>query len=60
MKYEDDVWVIIDLRSGFMAESGDNSLPLIFDDEDCALDCADESRFWEAQKAVIRRVGGSQ
>ena len=56
MKYDEPIWVVYDLRKGLIAESGDNSLLLMFDNENDALDCADESQFWEVHKAFIRRI----
>ncbi len=56
MTYDKPVWIVYDSRRGWFAESGDNSLPFIFDNENDALDVADESQFWEVHQAFIRRV----
>lgn len=56
MKYETPVWIVYDVRRGWIAESGDNSLPLIFDNKNEALDYAEASQFWEVHKAFIRRI----
>lgn len=55
MKYDELIWIVYDLRTGSVAESGDNSLPLIFDNENEALEVADESHFWEVHQAIIER-----
>lgn len=54
MKYDEPVWVVWDIRRGWIAESGDNSLPFIFDNENDARDIADESPFWEVHQASIQ------
>lgn len=47
------MWMVYDIRTGQLAESGDNALPLIFDNENDALDCADQSKIWRVRKASI-------
>lgn len=56
MRYDESIWIVWDTRKGWIAESGDNSLPLIFDNENDALDVADESPFWEVHQASMRRI----
>ena len=56
MKYNESVWIVWDIRKEWIAESGDNSLPFIFDNENDALDVADESQFWEVHQASIQRI----
>lgn len=56
MKYNEPLFVVYDIRRDYLAESGDNSLLLIFDNENDALDCADQSQFWEVHEVVIRRI----
>lgn len=41
MKYNEQVWVIFNEANNEIIESGDNSLPLIFDNENDALDILD-------------------
>jgi len=55
MKCGEKIWVIYDTRTGNIAESGDNSLPLIFEDEDAARDCADLVRHWDVYPAFLTR-----
>ena len=56
MKCYQPVWIVEDIRDGHIAESGDNSLPFIFDNENDALDVADENQFWEVHQVSIHRV----
>jgi len=54
MKCNATTWVVYDTRNDCIAESGDNWLPLIFEDEDAARDCADLDEFWIACPVCIK------
>jgi hypothetical protein len=56
MNFGDEVWVVYDLRNQWIVDSGENSLPLIFDNENEALDHADSSPLWEVRKASIGMI----
>lgn len=58
MRYDEPVWAVWDILRGWIADDGHSSLPLIFDNENDALDVADESQFWEVHKISMHRIGG--
>lgn len=54
MNSGDTIWYVYDNRWKCIAESGDNSLPFIFDNENDALDCAEQSKLWEVRRGILK------
>ena len=47
------MWMVYDIRNWQLAESSENGLPLIFDNENDALDCADQCKLWKVRQASL-------